>query len=219
MYGIPLRPRVRQGARDARSQREMTMDMDKETIMTTSDRAAELPETPKRGHAETPTWARRFAQRVAHSQETIPDSAMEAEAQVTGAIGLLWSFLDTAVAQANAALADAGVGERITLHRAEDAYRLQGVGWAGEPRSIDVLVSLRVLGAHASGGAQITTSGTRAHIDLVSPVDGTRPRWLIPRTDHELTAHVVDDLLLSVFGDDPAATGRLSPLYSTDQDE
>lgn len=187
--------------------------------MTTSDRTAETPETPELGHMETPAWARRFAQRVAHTQEVIPDIEMEAEAQVTGAIGLLWSLLDTAVAQANAALADAGLGARITLHRGADEYRLQGMGWAGEPRSIAVLMSVRLVGGHAAGGAQITTSGTRARIDLIPHLEGTRPRWLIPQTDHELTAHVVDDLLLSVFGDDPGATGRLSPLYSTDQDE
>ncbi len=28
-----------------------------------------------------------------------------------------------------------------------------------------------------------------------------------------------NDLLLSVFGDDPGVTGRLSPLYSTDKDQ
>ena len=191
--------------------------------MTTSDRAAETLETseaPQSAHVETSAWARRFAQRVAHTQEAIPDIAMEAEAQVTGAIGLLWSLLDTAVAQANAALADAGLGARITLHRGADEYRLQGMGWAGEPRSIAVLMSVRLVGGHASGGAQITTSGTRARIDLIPHLEGTGPHWLIPQTAHELTAHVVDDLLLSVFGDDPGATGRLSPLYnSTDQDE
>jgi len=195
------------------------MTMDKETTMTTSDRAAETSETPQSAHVETPAWARRFAQRVEHTQEAIPDVATEAEAWVAGAIGLLWSLLDTAVAQANAALADAGLGARIALRRGADEYRLQGTGWAGEQRSIAVLGSGRVVGAHASGGAQITISGTRARIDLVPRREGTRPRWLIPRTDHEITAHVIDDLLLSVFGDDPGATGRLCPLYNTDQDQ
>lgn len=187
--------------------------------MTTSDRAAETSETSELGRVETPAWARRFAQRVTHIQEAIPDIEMEAEARVDGAISLLWSLLDTAVAQANAALADAGLDERIALHRGEDEYRLQGVGWAGELRSIAVLMSVRIVGGHASGGAQITTSGTRARIDLIPPTEGTGPHWLIPQTAHELTAHVVDDLLLSVFGDDPGATGRLYPLYSTDQDQ
>lgn len=190
--------------------------------MTTSDRAAETSETsetPPSAHVEIPAWARRFAQHVTHTQEAIPDVAMEAEARMASAIGLLWSLLDTAVAQANAALADAGLAERITLRRGADEYRLQGMGWNGEPRSIAVLVSVRVVGAHASGGAQITTNGTRASIDLVPDMQSMGPRWLIPRTDHELSAHVVDDLLLSVFGDDPGATGRLSPLYSTGQDQ
>jgi len=195
------------------------MTMDKETTMTTSDRAAETSETAELGRVETPAWARRFAQRVTHIQEAIPDIEMEAEARVDGAISLLWSLLDTAVAQANAALADAGLDERIALHRGEDEYRLQGVGWAGELRSIAVLMSVRIVGGHASGGARITTSGTRARIDLIPHTEGAGPHWLIPQTAHELTAHVVDDLLLSVFGDDPGATGRLYPLYSTDQDQ
>ncbi len=91
-------------------------------------------------------------------------------------------------------------------------------GPGGEHRHITVFVSLRGAAGRASGGAQVTTSQTRAIIYLVPAIDGRRLRWIVPPTGREWTAGVVHDLLLSVFGDDPAATTRLSPYFSLEGD-
>jgi hypothetical protein len=39
----------------------------------------------------------------------------------------------------------------------------------------------------------------------------------LPHTGTEFTVRIVDDLLLSVFGNDPVATGRLAPYFSIDE--
>jgi hypothetical protein len=70
---------------------------------------------------------------------------------------------------------------------------------------------------HASGGAQVMTSETHATIYLVPSIDGGRPRWIVPRTGQEFTARVLNDLLLSVFSDDPAATVQLSAYFSLNE--
>ena len=76
---------------------------------------------------------------------------------------------------------------------------------------------MRAVKGQVSGGAQITTSETRATIYLIPSIDGGRLRWMLPRTGTEFTARVVDDLLLSVFGNDPAAARRLAPAFSSDE--
>src|SRR5205823_14693534 len=93
-------------------------------------------------------------------------------------------------------------------------YALSMAGPDGEHRHMAVFVSLRGAEGRASGGAQVTTSQTRAIIHLVPSSDRGRLRWIVPGTGREWTAGVVHDLLLSVFDDEPAATTRLSPYFS-----
>lgn len=126
------------------------------------------------------------------------------------------TLVDAAVAQANAALAASGLDERIATSRDVWEYRLEATGWGGAQRSIAVEVGLRAVGSHVSGGARITTSETRSCIDLAPRLEGDRPRWVVRRTGHELSAGIIDNLILSVFGDDSVATKRLDGLFSTD---
>jgi hypothetical protein len=162
-------------------------------------------------------WADRLAQRRRHTHEAGPAGEAGAEAWIPGAITALWALLDEAVEQANAALEDAGLAERIGTRRTSRESWLSMAGPGGEPRQVAIFVSLRAVEGRASGGAQITTSQTRATIYLVPSVHGGRLRWIVARTGRDFTPHVVDDLLLNVFGDDPAATIRLAPYFSLDE--
>ena len=133
------------------------------------------------------------------------------------ATALLWAQFDAAVGQANTALARTGLSERIGVRHAGDEYWLTAPGPRGGKRSIAVFARLRAVKGHVSGGAQITTSETRATLYLTPTIEGGRLRWLLPPTGTEFSARIVDDLLLSVFGNDPAATRRLCPYFSLDE--
>jgi hypothetical protein len=169
---------------------------------------------PGEGHEPTAAWAERLAQHRLHGREAAPAGEARADEWIPGAITALWALLDDAVEQANAALKHAGLAERIGTRRTSQEYRLGMTGSGGMPCHIAVFMSLRAVAGRASGGAQITTSATRTTINLVPAVEGGRLRWIVAQTGREFTARVVDDLLLSVFGDDPAATVRLSPYFS-----
>ena len=162
-------------------------------------------------------WAARLAQRRRHAQDAVPAREVRAEEWIPGAITVLWTLIDEAVEQANAALEDVGLAERIGTRRTSWEYWLSMVGPGGEPREVALFVSLQAVEGRASGGAQITTSQTRATIYLVPSVHGGRLRWIAARTGRDFTPHVVDDLLLSVFSDDPTATVRLAPYFSLDE--
>jgi hypothetical protein len=47
---------------------------------------------------------------------------------------------------------------------------------------------------------------------VVPEAHGEQVRWLVATDGTELTASLVHDFFLSVFGDDASATYRLSPL-------
>ena len=66
----------------------------------------------------------------------------------------------------------------------------------------------------APEGERLTEAVDNAVIYLVPSIDGKRLRWIVPQTGREWTAGAVHDLLLSVFGDDQAATTRLAPYFS-----
>lgn len=140
-----------------------------------------------------------------------------AEAWIPGAIAALWILVDEAVTQATVALVHAGLPERIQTLRTDQEYQLGLEGPEGDARYIRLFVSLRAVQGHLSGGAQITTSATRATIYLLPSIAGGRLRWLVPATGTEFMARTVDDLLLSVLANDPAATRRLEPYFSIDE--
>lgn len=170
--------------------------------------------TGHEGAVSSSSWAHQLARRrqQAHAAALTPTSS--ANRWITRAVSLLWSLVSTAVAQANAALAAADLPERIAVQRTSDEYRLTLPGPDGLQRHIAFFVGVRAIGDHASGGLQITTSETRARIYAVPMPERDRVRWVIPASGQDLTAQTVDDVLLSVFGDDPGATARLSASFS-----
>lgn len=103
------------------------------------------------------------------------------------------------------------------VRHACDEYWITAPGILGGERSIAIFARVRAVKGHVSDGAQITTSDTRATVYVTPSIEGDRLRWLVPHNGREFTARVVDDLLLSVFGNDLAATHRLSPYFSLDE--
>lgn len=170
------------------------------------------------GHesAVSSSWAHQFARCRQQAHAAALTSSSSAAGWITRAVSLLWSLVDTAVDQANAALAVADLPERIAVQRTSREYRLTLPGPDGAQRHIAFFAGVRAIGDHASGGLQITTSETRARIYAVPMPECDRVRWIIPASGQELTAQTVDDVLLSMFGDDPGATARLSASFSID---
>ncbi|MDB5058331.1 MAG: hypothetical protein JWO59_1803 [Chloroflexi bacterium] len=159
--------------------------------------------------AQAGAWASRLAQcRTKGAGEpaaTRPDKPHED-------IGVLWALLDDAVTNANVALAEAGLAERITMQGpgSERCYIL--VEADGEERTISISVALPEIVGHEKGGVFIGLGRTRLSIFLVPETHGADTRWLVATDGTEFTADLVHDIFLSVFGDDSAATFRLSPL-------
>ena len=114
----------------------------------------------------------RRAQRVRLTPEAVRAADSGAEAWVRGAITLLWALIDKAVAQVNAALERRGPVERLAVRRTSHEFWLTAPGRDGAERCVAVLVSLRTVQGHAQGGAHVTTSQTRARIDLVPTAAG-----------------------------------------------
>jgi hypothetical protein len=170
---------------------------------------------PQHAKSSEPTqaWAERLAQRRQH-HPVAPHNPLLGAAWAPGAIEVLWGTIDTAVAEANAALERSGLSERIALRCTPHERHLGLDGLDGRPRHIAVFANLRVLEGRVSGGAAINTSESRAAIHLVPSIQSDRLRWLVVGPGTEFTAQVADDLLLSVFSDDPAATSRLLPYFT-----
>src|SRR5690348_8593421 len=151
------------------------------------------------------TWADRLAQRRCNHPLT-PQNPVLGAAWAPGAIEVLWAIIDMAVAEGNAALERSGLDECISVRQTPHERLLSMEGFDGRLRQIAVFANLRVLDGRVSGGAAINTSESRAAIHLVPPILGDRLRWLVVGAGTEFTAQVANDLLLSVFSDDPAAT-------------
>jgi len=126
----------------------------------------------------------------------------------------LWTMFDQAVEQAQGALDEYGLLERIVTERTSHDYRLSMPGSGGELRQIAVFADVVMVAGHMSGGSHISTNQTRATIYLVPSLAGKRLRWIVEATGKDFTPRVVDDLFLSVFSDDPAATTRLSAYFT-----
>ena len=173
--------------------------------------SSEADVTGPRGR--TVLWADRLAERRRRIHQPSIRSESPADEWVPGANDALWRLFDNAVTQATSALQRAGLTERILTRVTSREYWLSMDGPCGEPRRISLFVSLRSVEGHASGGAQITTSQTRANIFLVPSIAGGRLRWWVTAASKEFTARVVDDLLLSVFTDDPSSTARLAAYF------
>jgi hypothetical protein len=159
--------------------------------------------------SDSKTWAAVLA-KCRHLES---DHARTESAQVPHSDAVaLWVLFDEAVAAANAALEREGLPERITVEGddLERSYSLADN--SGHPREIKVTFAPGSEDNDLSGGALLSFSNTRGCIRLVPRVAGYKLRWLVASRATEFTTDLVHDLFLSVFGDDPLATFRLSPL-------
>lgn len=174
-------------------------------------RTTSSPTRPK--SAQIGAWATRLAQcrntSIGEPEAAHPDELLED-------IHALWALFDDALTTANAALELAGLAEHVTLDGAGLERRYSLVDADGEERTISLSVALRGAPGHVNGGAFIGLSHTRSPIYVVPETHGEQVRWLVAANGTEFTADLVHDLFLSVFGDDAAATFRLSPLAGSD---
>ncbi len=128
----------------------------------------------------------------------------------------LWELFDDAWTQANTALEQAGVPERIGMERTHNERRYVLTEPDGAQRTLSIVLTLAVIDQQPCGWASILPSTSRAEIQLVPRVERGKVAWQVAASSAKLTAAVVQDLFLSVFADDPAATLRLSPLGGSD---
>ena len=161
--------------------------------------------------ASTLTWTDQLVRDRQHSKKDAPTPAVHDWA--AQACAVLWTLFQESVDQANDALVAEGLTERLTITAHDHGYQVSLNG-DGPQHQIRVDTGLRQVGDHLSGGAQITTSATRATIYLVTELTAAGPRWTIPASGCAFTATHVGDLLLGVFGDDGAAISRLLPCFS-----
>jgi DNA-binding phage protein len=176
----------------------------------TTMRTASTTDTKHHSH---PTWAQRLAARQ-HLTPTVPryDPHVVAEE----AIDALWALFDAAYREANAALEAMGEPRRIGLTRATNQRIYRTTGPDGSPRTITVSALLSAVGGRLGGGAFVGTDRSRLAIYVVPDGEHGRVRWRVATTGRPFTSALVHDLFLSVFGDDPEATLRLSPLSGQD---
>ncbi|HEY8284937.1 MAG TPA: hypothetical protein VIJ28_11185 [Chloroflexota bacterium] len=169
--------------------------------------------TPIRTNSQkTTSWATALARRLRGAGAEQSPSLDPLPIMMEG----LWSLFDVARTEANAALAQAGARERIGLESApnERHYVLSEPG--GAQRTLSVSLTLAMIDQQPCGWASIRNSTGRAEIHLVPRMERGNVAWQVAAPRTKLTAAVVQDLFLSVFADDPAATLRLSPLGGAD---
>ncbi len=165
--------------------------------------------------SDTAAWTQRLAQGRWRTREAIQTPARSGdELWIPAAMEALWTLFDTAIEQANDALEQAGLADRITGRRTAQEYRVTMEEPSEEQRHIIAFASLQAVHGHASGGVLITTSATRAAIHLLPTCDKGLPRWIVAATQEEFTADDLNDLFLVSFGDDATATTRLCGLFS-----
>jgi hypothetical protein len=161
---------------------------------------------------KTSSWATALARRVRGAGAAHPSSLDPLPIMVEA----LWSLFDAARTEANAALKQAGVPERIGLEAAPNERRYMLTEPNGFQRSLSITLTLAVIDRQPCGWASIRDSGSRARIHLVPRVERGNVSWEVAVPNAKLTPTVVQDLFLSVFADDPASTLRLSPLGGSD---
>ncbi|HEY8286150.1 MAG TPA: hypothetical protein VIJ28_17335 [Chloroflexota bacterium] len=161
---------------------------------------------------KTASWAAALARRF-HGASVVPPTSLDPlPIMVEG----LWSLFDAARAEANAALAQAGVPERIALEAAPNERRYVLTEANGFQRALAISLTLAVIDQQPCGWASIRNSASRGEIHLIPRVERGIVSWRVAASNGKLTSAVAQDLFLNVFADDPAATLRLSPLGGSD---
>ncbi len=164
---------------------------------------------PENEQDSTPEWARQLAQRRREHHAAPAPPQKGADEWVPEAITALEQLFDQAIAQANLAFEVAALQDSLS----RDGTVIVATGPTGA-RQISYFVSLRSVHGHGSGGAVISTSVTSAVIYIVPRVSAGTPHWFVLPTGAAFDLAAVQDLFLAVFGDDPAATSRISPWFT-----
>ena len=168
-------------------------------------------ETKKRTH---PTWAQQL---VARQHAAAPAVRDDPQPSTDAAIAALWSLFDTAYSEANAAFEAMGEPGRISVTRTPAQRIYTTTAPDGSLRTITIFLVLPVADGRLCGGAYIATNRSRLAMYVVPGVEQGRVRWRVANGGQAFTSEIVHDLFLGVFGDDPEATLRLSPLSGHDR--
>jgi hypothetical protein len=158
-------------------------------------------------------WADQLAR---HYRPKPPRDEFPIDQILIKGVAALWQFFDQARLQANAAFERAGVPQRIVVHHASNARSYTLVGPADNERIISVSINMPVVNDQILGGIRIGNSQSRQSISLMPILGPDQIQWQVVSLDRQLDAGLIQDLFLSVFGDDPMATARLSPLSGFD---
>lgn len=161
-----------------------------------------------------PNWARELVSRLQETHDIQPSSGALIEGWAIEAQESLWDIIDQTAAEATEALEEAGLGGCLEIERLSHDYRLRLHRPGGGERQIAVFANVSAVEGHLSGGGHISTTATRATINLTPVVDGDQVRWVIPAAGVEFSGEILGDLLLSTLTDDAAATGRLTSYFS-----
>jgi hypothetical protein len=158
-------------------------------------------------------WADQLAQ---HCRPKPPELESTVDTVLVNGVAALWELFDQARLQANAALERAAVHERIIVQHECNARSYALVSPAGSERTISVSINMPVVNDRIFGGIRIGNSQSRQSISLMPILWAGEIHWQVVSLNRRLDEGLVHDLFLSVFGDDPMATARLSPLSGFD---
>ena len=158
-------------------------------------------------------WADQLAR---HRCPKPPTGESPLDKILANGVAALWDLFDQARLQANTAFERADVPERIIVHHASNARSYTLVSPAGSERTISVSINMPIVHDQIFGGIRIGDSRSRQSISLMPILEADTIRWQVVSLGRQLDAGLVQDLFLSVFGDDPMATARLSPLSGFD---
>jgi hypothetical protein len=164
-------------------------------------------------HQTDHSWAQRLA---ARQHIAAPATRYDPRARAEEAIDSLWALFDEAYREANAAMEAAGDPGRISLTREATQRAYRATAPDGSLRTITIFALLSVVEGRICGGAYVGTDLSRLSIYLVPSDERGHVRWRVATNHQPFTSTLVHDLFLSVFGDDPEATLRLSPLSGHD---
>jgi hypothetical protein len=163
-------------------------------------------------------WADRLAaaRQQVQQRASVPSNEGRLQRQVDVACRALWALVEGAVAEANAALGGLGPDETLSLQRTENRGRIS-IGKGADARTLDLVVTPRVVAGAVSGGAVITTSQTRSAIPvaLVQDTANDGLRWVMLTTLAPLTPQVIETIFLFAFGDDPRASMEVANYFGT----
>jgi len=164
-------------------------------------------------------WATRLAsarQQVHQRANDIGEGAGQLQRQVDAASRALWTLIDGAVGEANRALQAAAPDDLLAVQRGEGKGRVT-IGRGAEARSLDIMISPRVVDGAVSGGGVLAPNKSRLsiHFALVQDSSGESLRWVVLTTLQPVTPEVIQTIFLYTFGDDPRASLEVADFFAS----